>query len=89
MNDGFYGHDFAESPENYAENYRFYVDKNLVYPLIAYRVICRCLYVDLCLYEAEKYIIKARCDRGVVDRNAPGAMGFQTSPDRRAVISRL
>ena len=54
MNDGFYGHDFAESPENYAENYRFYVDKNLVHPLIAYRVICRCLHVDLCLYEAEK-----------------------------------
>ena len=48
-----YGHDFAESPENL----NFMSTMNLVHPLIAYRIVCGCLHVGLCSYEAEKYII--------------------------------
>ena len=46
-----YGHDFAESPENFMST------MNLVHPLTAYRIVCGCLHVGLCSYEAEKYII--------------------------------
>ena len=69
-----------------------------VHPLRAYRTVCRCLHVGLCSFPqtcGRKFILykPAWQTTGVVDRNAPDvvegnfAVGFQTPPDRRAVVT--